>query len=173
VKLDGIDIDAMLAEVELTLLTDKTVSPSLASMIKVLILAVKLLTNGAGLNSSNSSNPPSSDPNRLKPIRKESGKEPGGQNGHTGSTLRQIDAPDEIEQLKVDRRTLPKGHEYNDIGIETRQVFDIELSRIVTEYQAQVLQDETGKRFVAVFPDGVTKAVQYGNSLKSHAVYIL
>jgi len=172
VKLDGINIDTTLAEVELTLLNDKTLSPSLVSMIKILILVVKLLTNRVGLNSSNSSKPPSSDPNRLKPTRKKSGKKPGGQSGHTGSTLRQIDDPDEIEQLKVDRQTLPKGHEYKDIGIETRQVFDIALSRIVTEYQAQVLQDETGNRFVATFPDGVTKAVQYGNSLKSHAVYM-
>ena len=170
--LDGIDIDATLAEVESTLLNDKTISPALVSMITVLILIVKLLTNRVGLNSNNSSKPPSSDPNRLKPTRKKSGKKPGGQNGHTGSTLRQIDAPDEIEKLKVDRRTLPKGHEYKDIGIETRQVFDIELSRIVTEYQAQVLQDENGKRFVAAFPDGVTKAVQYGDSVKSHAVYM-
>lgn len=137
-KLDGIDIDTTLAEMKLTLLSDKTLSPSLVSMIKVLILVVKLLSNRAGLNSSNSSKPPSSDPNRLKPTRQKSGNKPGGQKGHTGSTLRQIDDPDEIKPLKVDRHTLPKGHEYKDIGIETRQVFDIEISRIVTEYQAQV-----------------------------------
>ena len=43
---------------------------------------------------------------------------------------------------------------------------------MVTEYQAQVLVDEQGKRFVASFPDGVTKAVQYGSQLKAHAVYL-
>lgn len=43
---------------------------------------------------------------------------------------------------------------------------------IVTEYQAQVLEDENGTCFVAAFPAGVTKAVQYGNTVKAHAVYM-
>jgi len=56
-------------------------------------------------------------------------------------------------------------------GFETRQVFDIDISLIVTEYRAQVLVDETGKRFVAQFPQGINKAAQYGQMLKAHAVY--
>jgi transposase len=51
-------------------------------------------------------------------------------------------------------------------------VFDIDISRFVTEYQAQILENEQGHRFVAPFPDGVTKAVQYGNQLNAHAVYL-
>jgi len=62
-------------------------------MIKVLILVVKFVSNRIGLNNRNSSNSPSSDPSRLIPTRKKSGKKAGGQNGHTGSTLRQIDVP--------------------------------------------------------------------------------
>jgi transposase len=55
---------------------------------------------------------------------------------------------------------LPKG-DYEDGGIETRQVVDIEIIRHVTEYQAQVLMNKkTGERYVAPFPEGVTKAVQ-------------
>jgi transposase len=38
-------------------------------------------------------------------------------------------------------------------------VFDIDISRIVTEYRAQILEDENGQRFTAPFPDFVTKAV--------------
>jgi transposase len=44
---------------------------------------------------------------------------------------------------------------------------------MVTEYQAQILEDEQGKRFVADFPDGVNSAVQYGNGVKAHAVDVL
>ena len=43
---------------------------------------------------------------------------------------------------------------------------------MVTEYRAQVLEDENGNRYVAPFPEGVTKAVQYGTGLKAHAVYL-
>jgi len=172
VKLENIDIDATLKEAESLLVSDKALSPALVSMIKVLIVLVKLLADRIGLNSSNSSKPPSSDPNRLKPTRKKSGKKPGGQKGHVGTTLKQIEEPDECEVIEVDRRTLPKGHAYKEVGFEKRQVFDIYVSRIVTEYQAQILEDENGRAFVATFPEGVTKAVQYGNSLKAHAVYM-
>jgi transposase len=49
---------------------------------------------------------------------------------------------------------------------------NIDISRNVIEYQAQVLQDENGKQFVAPFPDDVIKAVQYGKTLKAHVVYM-
>lgn len=171
-RLDGIDIDTTLKELELTLAREKDLSPALRSMISVLILVVKLLTNRVGLNSSNSSKPPSSDPNRVKKLRNKSGKKAGGQKNHQGTTLKQIEEPDEVELLKINRRTLPKGHRYQDAGFEKRQVFDIDISRMVIEYRAQILVDENGKRFVASFPEGVTKATQYGNSLKAHAVYM-
>jgi transposase len=59
------------------------------------------------------------------------------------------------------------------VGVETRQVFDIDISRVVTEYQAEVLENAQGQRFVAQFPEGVTKAVQYGTQIKAHVVYLL
>jgi len=169
VKLDGIDIDSTLKEMESVLNNENDLSPALRSMIGVLIVLVRLLSHRMGLNSSNSSKPPSSDPNRLKSTRKRTGKKPGGQKGHPGSTLTQIEAPDEVELIRIDRRSLPKGR-YKDIGVEKRQVFDIEIVRHVIEYQAQILEDAQGKRFVAPFPTGVSKAVQYGNTLKAHAV---
>jgi len=42
--------------------------------------------------------------------------------------------------------------------------------RVVTEYRAQVLEDEKGNRFVADFPECVTKAAQYGTGVKAHSV---
>ena len=43
---------------------------------------------------------------------------------------------------------------------------------MVTEYRAQILQNQNGQRFTASFPDTVTKAVQYGNGVKVQAVYL-
>jgi len=101
VKLDGIDIDGILKELGSTLASEKDLSPALKSMIGILILIVKLLINRMGLNSSNSSKPPSSDPNRLKTSKKKSGKKLGGQKGHSGTTLKQIDKPDEVEIIQM------------------------------------------------------------------------
>lgn len=170
-KLEGIDIDGTLKEIESSLALEKTLSPTLKSLIGILILLVKLLTNRVGLNSKNSSKPPASDPNRLKNKRTNSTNKPGGQPGHLGTTLKQIDEPDEIEVLNIDRRTLPRGR-YKEVGFEKRQVFDIYVARNVIEYQAQILESENGARFVATFPVGIDKAVQYGKSLKAHAVYM-
>jgi transposase len=71
----------------------------------------------------------------------------------------------------VDRSTLPPG-QYQDVGYECRQVFDIDIRRLVTEYRAQILQDQNGQRFTALFPAHVSKAVQYGNGVKAQAVYL-
>ena len=171
-KIDNIDIDATFSEVERLLEEDKNISPALVSIINVLLLLVKLMANRAGLNSSNSSKPPSTDNKKIKPTRKKSGKKTGGQLGHDGVTLKQVDEPDEVELIQIDRRTLPRG-DYEVTEVERRQVFDIQICRWVTEYQAEVLIDKaTGKRYVAPFPDEVGKAVQYGKQLKAHAVYM-
>jgi transposase len=170
-KLGSIDIQATIEKAQLLVREDKQLSAATKSMFEILILIITLLVNRLNLNSTNSSKPPSSDPNRIKRSREKTGKKAGGQNGHLGTTLQKVDKPDRVEEIKVDRRKLPAG-EYRHIGFETRQVFDINISRVVTEYRAQILEDDKGTRFVAPFPEGVTKAVQYGRGLKAHSVYM-
>jgi len=68
------------------------------------------------------------------------------------------DDPDRVKLIKIDRSELPAGR-YRKAGFESRQVFDIDISRIVTEYRAQILENEKGDRFVAYFPEGVTPVV--------------
>jgi len=125
------------------------------------------------LNSTNSSQPPSTDPNRTKTSKKgTSPRKPGGQPGRNGTTLQPVEDPDEVTVLTGDRHTLPQGVPYREAGDETRQVIDLDISRVVTEYRAQILEDPHGHRVVAAFPDGVTRPVQYGLTLKAHSVYL-
>ena len=170
--LKDVDIDTTIQKVKQLLKEEKGLSPALGSMIEMLILIVALLVNRLGLNSSNSSKPPSADQNRKKASRKKAGRKAGGQRGHIGTTLKKFDDPDEIKVLKVDRRKLPRGGQYRDCGFESRQVIDFEISTVVTEYRAQVLEDEKGKQYIAPFPKGVTRPVQYGNNLKANSVYM-
>lgn len=123
------------------------------------------------MNSKNSSKPPSRDPNRIRQTRIKTGNKPGGQKGHIGTTLQRVDDPDRIEVINVDRRSLPPG-KYKTVGFEARQVFDIDISRLVIEYRAQILEDEKGNRFVAQFPEAVTRPAQYGKGFKAHSVYM-
>jgi transposase len=170
-KIDSINVDSAINNVRQLLETERDLSPALKSALEVILLLVTVLLNRVTLNSKNSSKPPASDPHRKKGNRKKSDKPSGGQKSHIGTTLKKIEDPDEIEIITLDRRTLPKG-QYTEDGFETRQVFDIDISRVVTEYQAQRLINEQGQCFIAPFPAEVTKAVQYGNGIKAHIVYL-
>lgn len=167
----SINITEIISEVESLIASDDKLSPALRASIKMLIVAVKLLADKATLNSRNSSKPPASDPNREKKTRSKSNNSAGGQAGHQGSTLTPVSEPDEIKNLKIDRRSLPRGN-YRDGGYESRQVFDIRICRHVIEYRSQVLIDDHGNRFVANFPGGVSRPAQYGNQVKANAVYM-
>ncbi len=172
---ENIDVAKTLEKAKNLLEEEKNISPALKATIEVMMLLVTILTNRLGLNSNNSSIPPSKDRNRKKGVKRTSGnkmrRKPGGQAGHAGSTLEKTDKPDEIEDIEIDRRTIPSGT-YNNAGFERRQVFDIKVSLHVKEYRAEILENESGVRYVASFPEGVTKAAQYGVGIKAEAVYM-
>ncbi len=169
--ISNIDVEATIERVKTQLAAEKDLSPALKSSLDVLLLLMTILLGRLGLNSKNSSKPPSADPNRTKEPKNKSDRKPGGQKGHNGTSLQPVSDPDEIETLLLDRRTLPKGR-YQDVGYESRQVVDLDISKVVTEYRAQILEDQQGRRFVAPFPEGVTRPVQYGIGVKVNAVYM-
>ena len=173
---DKIDIEATIKKVQQLLAEEAHLSLALRAALEVLLVLVQLLANRLSLNSRNSSKPPSTD--RFNKGDKDNSDDkqgknnkPGGQPGRTGTTLQKVDDPDEIKLLELDRAILPPG-EYKSDGFESRQVFDIDIRRVVTEYRAEILVDQFGNRFTASFPKAVTKAVQYGNGVKAQAVYL-
>jgi len=60
--------------------------------------------------------------------------------------------------IPVDRSALPQG-DYQSVGFETRQVVDLDISKFITEWRAEILEDQKGKCYVAPFPKDVTRPV--------------
>ena len=148
-----------------------------AKQIATLMARIETLERRLGLNSSNSSLPPSSD-EFFKPAPKSlrvSSKSFGGQKGHQGGTLKQVGNPDTVIQLPIHKCITCK----KDLSLQSsqppikRQVFEIEMKRQVVEYQAEHKLCTCGKHNIAEFPADVTAPVQYGSSAKAAAVYFM
>ena len=131
-------------------------------------------------DSHNSHKPPSSDgPAKLprrRSRRKRSGKASGGQPGHSGVTLLQVDQPDTVVAhgaaecgqcgARLDTATV--------VARERRQVMDLPPVRPqVTEHQVLHQRCPQCQAVSAgQFPAAVTQPVQYGPGVKALAVYL-
>jgi len=130
-------------------------------------------------DSHNSDKPPSTDgPKRrfTAKNRERSGKRPGGQQGHEGTTLRMVSDPTQVEVHEV-RRCQHCGRSLKDVkprGFVPRQVFDIpRITVAVTEHRAQIKGcPHCGELSLGEFPEGVTHKTQYGTRLRAFAVYL-
>jgi transposase len=134
-KIDGIEIDIVIDSTKKLLTEDKSISPALRAAIELIMLVVSLLANRLGLNSQNSSEPPSTVFDRKKNSRNKSDNPTGGQKGREGKTLNPFEEPDVVKDIPVNRALLPPG-KYHGAGVQCRQAVDIEISRMVTEYKA-------------------------------------
>jgi transposase len=151
---------------------EPNLSPALKATFESLIdLCLLLAQKWFPKNSKNSNTAPSADPNREKTSKAQGKRKPGGQPGHPGKTLQPVENPDKIVPLRIDRQSLPPG-EWKEAGWEKRRVIEVEIRRVVTEYQAEILENERGERVSAEFPEGVVQSAQYGTSVKAHAVYM-
>ena len=140
---------------------------------------IQALQDQLAKDSRNSGKPPSSDglKKRRSQSLRQSGKRPrGGQPGHKGQTLTQVEEPQHVI-----RHALPGcPHRQTElkavaaVGQVKRQVFDIPpLGIEVTEHQAEVKQcPGCGVRVQAAFPAGVSQPTQYGPRLKAQACYL-
>lgn len=154
---------------------------TLLAHIEELAGRIKELERRLGLNSGNSGKPPSSDGYGKKPtpqnLREKTGKKSGGQDGHEGKTLKQVETPNTIidhypsacagcgEALGLEQAT----------GHRKRQVFDLPKPQPVevTEHRAHrcaCLHCDT--KTDASFPADVTAAAQYGANIAALVVYL-
>jgi transposase len=116
-----------------------------AALIAEQATMIQELRDQLAKNSQNSGKPPSSDGLKKKPrtrsLRKKGKRQSGGQPGHEGHTLKQVEQPDYIERHGVNccPHCATDLGEVDAIGVEKWQVFDLPPMRVeVTEHQAEI-----------------------------------
>lgn len=149
----------------------------LESLVKQLETRVHELEARLSKDSSNSSKPPSSDGLKRKPrsLRGKSGKKPGGQKGHIGKGLAQVNNPDTIVTHTPATCSGCRSN-LNDVQgscAEQRQVFDIPQPKVsVTEHRVEEKKCPCcGEVTRASFPEHIKGPVQYGDRIRALVAY--
>src|SRR5439155_6089620 len=148
---------------------------------QVALLSERISVLGAKLakDSHNSHLPPSSDRfgRQPKSLRKRSGKKPGGQAGHPGSTLKLSPTPDQVivHPVEVCQHCQQDLREVESLQVERRQVLDLPPKRVlVIEHQAQQKCCPACHQIsLAAFPDDIRAPVQYGAAIGAVGVYLV
>jgi hypothetical protein len=100
--------------------------------------------------------------------REKTGRKPGGQPGHKGHSRKKHTPTGRIEIPVPNEFMQPR---YKETGrVITKQLVDIKLNLVVTEYSTPEFKDiTTGLRVHADFPEGLVNEVTYGGSIKALA----
>ena len=152
----------------------------LQELVALQEIRIKELEEKLGMNSKNSSKPPSTDNkfNKGNGRKREtsSNNKRGAQNGHKGKTLKISATPDKIEYLMPTvcsccGKSLKK---CDSLKNEKRQVFDLpKIEMYITEYQSHTKEcSHCHTLNKAEFPSEVKSSTQYGNKLKSFVSYL-
>jgi transposase len=151
----------------------------LTATVQMLTARVQELEGRLCKDSHNSNKPPSSDglSKKNKSLREASGRKPGGQFGHGGSTLKRVKHPDVVVEHPLAPRCNKCGA---DLGAQaeglimiSRQVFDLVRPVLqVTEHRGYEVQCTCGQHHRSCFPPEVSAPVQYGSVVKSTLVYL-
>jgi transposase len=166
-------------ELAALVVSQAAVITQLRAEVAGLCAEVAELKRRLGQNSSNSSRPPSSDSPFVKPapksLRRKSGRKPGGQPGHPGSTLALVDDPNK----RMRHEPGPCGGcganlaNAAEVGVERRQVFDLPPMTVqVTEHQLIARRCCCGVTTCGTAPQGVTAPVQYGPRITAIILYL-
>lgn len=148
----------------------------LGNLVKDLLEKIEKLQNRK--NSNNSSIPPSKDENRSRKtnsLRTPSGKKPGGQEGHIGTTLQMSNEPDIVIEHKP---IICKGCgcAFSDQQVSftgKRQVIDIPpIKAQYTEHRVYSALCTCGSLTKEKFPKGVKSPISYGSNIEALIAYL-
>lgn len=168
--------DQRIKELETIVSSQAKLIEELRSLIEDLRAEVADLKRRLKLDSSNSSKPPSSDGLRkpsTKSLREKTNKKFGGQEGHQGDTLKQVDNPDEIIEHHVDVCS-SCGASLASVAIEEeieRQEFDIEFTKKVRSHRSFIKRCSCGTRNSGM-PKHMTAPAQYGPEIRAFGIYL-
>ena len=149
---------------------------SLIAQIEPLVARIEKLEAHQSLTSQNSNKPPSSDLQRPKSLRTQSGRKPGGQPGHKGHRLHLAAQADEV----VEHRARTCRHCGVYLGQaphrlwQRRQRIELPVMRPwVIEHRVQACTcPDCGAENRGVFPGSITASVSYGPRLSALAIYL-
>lgn len=153
----------------------------LLEKISELTEQIKKLQEKQSLDSSNSSKPPSSDGLKKKPVNKNrslrtsSGKNPGGQEGHKGTTYSVIDKPDTVvKHMPASCANCPHREECLASAkvVETRTVVDVKTVTEITAHELVTIKKckEKHIRLTGEFPEEIRANMQFGTNLQALVV---
>lgn len=152
---------------------------SLQAVIDAQKERIKTLERQQAKDSHNSSLPPSSDRFTRVPksLRHKSGKKPGGQFGHRGHHLKQVETPDTLHIHPVERCECCHQDLRSQAGqiVERRQVIDLPSKRLwVSEHGVEEKQCPVCYHLTrAAFPAAVSAPAQYGRGIQTLATYLV
>jgi transposase-like protein len=151
------------------------------TLISPLISRIEELERRLGLSSTNSSKPPSSDglakpAPKPKSLREKTGKKPGGQEGHKGTTLTPKDVPDFIEVHEPHQCNCGCNLEETE-GTVIRKIQVADLPEIALQYtEHQVIEKECPcchQKSHGELPQGIEDTtVQYGQRVLALLTYL-
>jgi transposase len=171
----------MIKEQDLKIIALEKENQVLKKQVQALQEKIAELEKRLGLNSQNSSKPPSTDglkkPPRTQSLRQKTGQKSGGQLGHQGFTLSPVAQPDKIIKHQPPQSCDKCGCDVQSekvIDVIKRQVFDIPKPKMeVTEHQVLVKQcPHCQETIQGKFPSQVKAPVSYGERIKSVSAYL-
>ena len=140
----------------------------------------KRLKDRLSKDSQNSNKPPSSDGlkkrKKTKSLRSKSGRKPGAQPGHKGTTLKMVAFADQVQHHRLD--SCPSCcADLSAVEVhakDRRQVFDLPKIKIeVSEHRIEgKCCPVCGEQAWSEYPPGVNSLVQYGPNIKALGVYL-
>ena len=148
------------------------------TLILSLFARLDALESKVNKTSQNSSKPPSSDGlvKKTSSLREPSGKPPGGQAGHKGTTLKRVAEPTDTvnhplpQQCMRCHSALPL--EQAEVAAR-RQIIDVPATVFgVIEHRTLAVTCRCGQTHVSSFPDEVTELVQYGPNVRALGVHL-
>lgn len=147
-------------------------------LILTLLARLEALESKVSKNSGNSSKPPSSDglAKKTSSLRAPPGKQPGGQAGRKGTTLKQSLQPARHTDHPLPERCDHCHHAlplHDSVVSERRQVFDVPVAVVdVVEHRTLSVRCQCGQVHTSAFPASVTNPVQHGQNVRALAVHL-